>query len=145
MNMSITDRLAILEVIARYSYTYDSKDAAGFAGLFVEDALWELYLSGAAAPEIHLESHQAILEWATNRLEGREGTLNSRHHQCGTVFERLTENEAETRTMVLVTHQGVGDNAPVPTLSGEYRDSWRKTDEGWKFARRLLYSDKLQP
>jgi myo-inositol-1-phosphate synthase len=31
------------EVIAQYSYTYDAQDAEGFAALFTEDAVWELF------------------------------------------------------------------------------------------------------
>jgi hypothetical protein len=34
--MSIEDKLAIHEMIARYSYAYDSKDAGGFAQVFLE-------------------------------------------------------------------------------------------------------------
>lgn len=35
--MSVEDRLAIHEIIARYSHTYDGQDAEGFAQLFVEE------------------------------------------------------------------------------------------------------------
>jgi hypothetical protein len=38
--MSIEDKLALQEVIAQYSYTYDSQDAEGFAQLFVEDGVF---------------------------------------------------------------------------------------------------------
>jgi uncharacterized protein (TIGR02246 family) len=41
--MSVEDKLAIQEVIAQYSYTYDSQDAAGFAQLFVEDGVFETF------------------------------------------------------------------------------------------------------
>jgi len=37
--MSIEDKLAIQEIIAQYPYTYDGKDAGGFAQLFVEDGV----------------------------------------------------------------------------------------------------------
>ena len=36
--VSLIDKLAIQEVITRYSYTYDVQDAEGFAALFTEDA-----------------------------------------------------------------------------------------------------------
>ena len=48
--MSIEDKLAIQEVIAQYSYTYDAQDAEGFADMFTEDAVWELVAAGAAHP-----------------------------------------------------------------------------------------------
>ncbi|PYN02199.1 MAG: hypothetical protein DME08_00240 [Candidatus Rokuibacteriota bacterium] len=39
----------MLEIIARYSYTYDSADAEGVSRLFVEDGVFEIgFESGAA-------------------------------------------------------------------------------------------------
>ncbi len=51
--MSIEDKLAIHEVIARYSYTYDSNDADGFAQLFVEDGVFEIFVAGETSPSVH--------------------------------------------------------------------------------------------
>jgi hypothetical protein len=42
--MSIEDKLAIHEIIARYSHTYDGQDAEGFAELFVEDGIFEVFV-----------------------------------------------------------------------------------------------------
>lgn len=137
------DRFAILEIIAQYSYTYDARDADGFASLFTDVAVWELYLSDQETPEIRLESREEIREWAANRLKGREGKINSRHHQSSTVFSNCSSDYAETRTMILVTHHDLGDPHPIPTISGEYRDIWQKTKDGWKFAKRVLQTDKF--
>lgn len=142
---AIEDRNAILEVIAQYSYTYDSRDAAGFAALFTEDAVWEFYLADQADPEIRLQSRQEIRDWAQPRLEARQGKFSSRHHQSGTVFDTLLPDAAETRTMVLVTHHEVDQPHPHPTISGVYHDTWRKTEQGWKFAKRVLLTDKTSP
>ena len=137
------DRFAILEVIAQYSYTYDARDADGFANLFTDNAVWELYLSDQAEPDIKLESREEIQDWAANRLKGREGKINSRHHQSSTVFSNCSPDQAETQTMILVTHHEHGDPYPIPTLSGEYQDIWKKTTDGWKFSKRVLYADKF--
>ena len=37
--MSLEDKFAIHEVIARYSYTWDAKDPDGFVLLFTEDGV----------------------------------------------------------------------------------------------------------
>jgi len=137
----IDDRIAILEVIAQYSYTYDSLDADGFAKLFLEDARWEYYFSGKAEPEIKLTSRNEIREWAAQRHEARRGKFSSRHHQSSTVFESSKEGLVVTKTMVLITHQEFGDPHPVPTTSGEYHDLWKHTTDGWKLAQRILYTD----
>jgi hypothetical protein len=64
--------------------------------------------SGGSHPELRLESRAAIHAWVLQR------------HQ-----------QAQTRTMVLITHQGVNDPAPRPVLSGVYHDRWQKTQRGW--------------
>src|SRR5215471_9947336 len=134
--MSLEDKLAIQEVIAQYSYTYDAQEAEGFAALFTEDAVWELFAAGATHPAIRLESRAAIHAWAMQRLHDRRGRFISRHYQSSTVFETLTAESARTRTMVLVTHQDVTEAAPRLTASGVYHDRWRKTTEGWRLAHR---------
>ena len=52
------DKLAIQEVIAQYSYTYDAHDAEGFAAQFTEDAVWELFAADATHPATRLDSAQ---------------------------------------------------------------------------------------
>ena len=44
--------------------------------------------------------------------------------------------------MILVTHQGVDEPAPTPTLSGFYLDRWVRTADGWRFAHRALHHDR---
>ena len=138
---TLEDRIAILEVIAQYSYTYDSLNAEGFADLFLEDALWEYY-SGEEDPEIRLTSRDEIRDWAAKRHNDRKGVFSSRHHQTGTVFDSCQGDSAATRTMVLITHHEVGEPSPVPTVTGEYHDLWKKTAEGWKLTQRILYTDR---
>ena len=140
--MSVEDKLAIQEIIARYSYTYDGKDADGFAELFVEDGLFEVFVPGQVTAAIRLRSRAEIHEWAAQRLRERDGRFTSRHHQSGTLFDELTADSARTRTMVLVTHQGVAQAAPHPTVSGVYHDRWRKTREGWRLAHRAAHVDR---
>ena len=120
--MYLEDKLAIQEVIAQYSYTYDAQDAEGFAALFTEDAVWELFAAGSTHPAIRLESRGAIHRWAMQRLHERRGRFISRHYQSSTPFETLTTEPAWTRTMVLVTHQEVTEAAPRLMASGVYHD-----------------------
>jgi hypothetical protein len=70
------------------------------------------------------------------------GRFTSRHHQSGTLFDALTSDSALTRTMVLVTHQGVAEVAPRPAVSGVYHDRWRKTPTGWRLAHRAAHVDR---
>lgn len=136
--MSLEDKLAIQEMIAQYSYTYDAKDAEGFANLFVEEAVWELSRAGETHPQVQLGSRTAIREWAAQRHQGLLAGIRTCHHQSGVLFEVLTADRARTRTMLLLTHQGATDAVPRLTFSGVYQDEWRKTPEGWRFVHRTL-------
>ena len=139
--MSVEDRLAIHEIIARYSHTYDGQDAEGFAQLFVEEGVLEIVVAGKAGPWVRLESRAEIRAWAAERLQARRGRFSSRHHQSGILFDELTPDSARTRTLVLVTHQGVAEALPRPVLSGVYHDRWRKTGAGWRLAHRAAHVD----
>ncbi len=141
MTMSIEDRLAIQEVIARYSYAYDSQNPEAFAQLFVENAVFEIFVPGRAGPALHLGSRAAIREWADRRLHERRDRFSSRHYQSGILFDELTRDSARTRTMVLVTHQERAGSAPRPTASGVYHDQWRRTEAGWRLAHRAAHVD----
>jgi uncharacterized protein (TIGR02246 family) len=140
--MSVEDKLAIQEVIARYSYAYDSRDADAFAQLFVEDGSFAVIVPGESTPKVRRSSRAAIREWAEQRLQERTGRFTSRHYQSGILFDELTPGSALTRTMVLVTHQGVTEVAPRLTVSGIYHDQWRKTHEGWRLVHRTAQLDR---
>jgi ketosteroid isomerase-like protein len=140
--VSVEDRLAILEVIAQYSYTYDSCDAEGFARLFTDDGLFEVFAPAKHVAVLRLQSQTAINAWAAKRLARRRGVFTSRHHQSGTLFEDLTSSSAKSRTMVLVTHQRWDEALPRLALTGTYRDLWRKTAIGWRLAHRTAHVDQ---
>lgn len=140
--MSIEAKLAIHEMIARYAHAYDGQDADGFAQVFAEDGVFEIFVPGQAEPAVRLQSRAEIREWAAQRLQARAGRFTSRHHQSGTLFDALTSESALTRTMVLVTHQEVTEAAPRPTDSGVYHDRWRKTQAGWRLAHRAAHVDR---
>lgn len=116
--MSVEEKLAIHEMIARYAYAYDGQDAEGFAQVFTEDGVFEIFVPGQTGPSVRLRSRQGVREWAAERLEERAGRFTSRHYQSGVLFDGLTSESALTRTMVFVTHQDVTEAAPRPTVSG---------------------------
>jgi ketosteroid isomerase-like protein len=143
--MSLEDKMNILEVIARYAYTYDGRDADGFAQLFTEDGIFEVLPSGGSQPELRLESRAAIHAWVVQRHQQVVQEIQDRHYQSGTLFDVLTQEHAQTRTMVLITHQGGHDPTPRPVLSGVYHDRWQKTQRGWQLTQRTLRHDHQKP
>ena len=136
---SVADRLAIAEVLAQYSYLWDSKDSEGFSNLFTEAAIMECSASGKLISGSRLEGRQAILTYAIAAHEGRLADTLTRHHMSALVFVELTEDTAVTENMVLVTHQTAA--APYINGSGIYRNKWRKTNQRWKISERVLFID----
>jgi hypothetical protein len=143
--MSLEDKLDILAVIAQYAYTYDGRDADGFAQLFTHGGIFEVMYAGGSQPELRLASRAAIRAWAFQRHHQVVKGIQDRHYQSGTVFDVLTPEHAQTRTMVLITHQGGSDATPQPVLSGVYHDQWYKTPSGWRIAQRTLRHDHQKP
>ncbi len=138
--MNIEDRLAILETIGRYSYAYDGRDADAYAALFTEDAVFEVY-AGRDHPLVHKEGRDTIREWARGLHEEMPADSQGRHHQTGTVFDELRPDFARTRTMLLGTRLEPGAASPRVGGTGVYSDEWRKTPEGWRFAKRTIRMD----
>ena len=138
----IEEKLAIQEMIAQYAFTYDSNDADGFAQIFAEDGVFEVFTPGKTNPDVRLQSRPEIYEWAAQRLQERRGRFTSRHYQSGVCFDALTTEEAHLRVMVLVTRQQITDSAPYVHMTGMYHDVWRKTSDGWRLAHRAAYADR---
>ncbi len=139
--MSIEAKLAIHETIARYSYTYDDKDADGFARVFVENGVFEIFVPGKTGPAVRLQSRRDIREWAF-RAHTRNAAVQGRHYPAGVLFDDLTNEEARVRVMVVVTRQEGTDTRPYVHLTGVYHDVWRKTPDGWRLAHRAAYADR---
>jgi uncharacterized protein (TIGR02246 family) len=139
---ALADKLAILELMATYAYTYDGKDADGFAALFTEDAVF----GNPARPLVSRElvSREAIRAFVQQQF-AEQGGRRFRHYQTNTVFLELSAKRAATRTMLLVTRREPTDAAPSVLFSGVYEDEWRHTDSGWRIARRMILLDGVPP
>ena len=142
---AIEDRLAIADQLAQYSYRWDAKNAVGFADLFTDDGVMERRRGGELVPGSRVVGRQAILDYARTSHQGRLADRQTRHHFSALVFLELTTDAAVTRNMALITHQTADEPAPFIRSSGIYRNTWRKTDQGWKIADRVLFADVVQP
>jgi len=140
---SIEDRLLIAEQLAQYSYRWDAKDSAGFADLFTEDGVMERRRGGAVLSGSQVVGRQAILDYATTSHQGRLADRQTRHHFSALVFLELATDSAITENMALITHQTATDRAAFISASGIYRNTWKKTAQGWKIAKRVLFTDRF--
>ncbi len=140
---TVSNRLAIAEMLAQYSYRWDSKDSDGFADLFTDDASMERRLNGMTVDGSLVQGKLAILDYARRSHQGRLADRQTRHHFSGLVFLELSEDSAVTENMALITHQTANDRAAIIRSSGIYRNTWERTDGGWRIKRRILYSDSF--
>jgi len=140
---ALEDRLAIAEQLAQYSYRWDSKDSEGFADLFTADGAMDRRRGGSLVTDARVVGHQAILEYARTSHQGRLADRQTRHHFSALVFLELTADSAVTENMALITHQTAGDSAAFISASGIYRNTWKKTPQGWKIAERILFTDRF--
>jgi ketosteroid isomerase-like protein len=144
--MNAEDRQAILDLIAQYGYTWDANDVEGFCALFHDDAVINLYVPGQATP---VHTHQANSDrrayiqsrWEALAAQG----IQPRHYQLNTVLTEVSPGLVRGQLMILLTHQYPGEAVPRVVVTGIYRDEFRRTAEGWKFARRDQYIDAGYP
>lgn len=139
----VMERMAIAETLAQYSYRWDSKSSREFAELFTDDGIIERRLEGLLVEGSRIQGKQAIYDYAKQSHEGRLADRQTRHHFSGLIFLELTEQTAVTENMALITHQSADDQSAVIRSSGIYRNSWLKTEQGWKIARRILFTDSF--
>lgn len=66
---SLSDRKAIEDVWAQYTYHWDSKNSLGFADLFTQDTVVEHWMLGEVRSR--LEGRSALLAYAKDSHEGR--------------------------------------------------------------------------
>ena len=140
---SIEDRLAIAQQLAQYSYRWDSKDSDGFADLFTDDGVMESRRGRESVNGSRVVGHHAIRDYARTSHQGRLADRQTRHHFSALVFLELSADSAITENMALITHQTADDRTPFISASGIYRNTWKKTGQGWKIAERVLFTDRF--
>lgn len=123
-------------LIVEYCRRVDFGEAAGIADLFTEDGRWE-------GTDLVLEGRERIRAW----FEKREGvTRRVSRHVCTNVGVEVASSTEASSLCYLINYRHdrrEGDETlPVPTevpkFVGELHDTFRLTDEGWRFASRLV-------
>jgi uncharacterized protein (TIGR02246 family) len=118
MPLTVEDRLAIFELVARYNQAIDGRDAPAYAATFVPDGVFQI----AGQPEIRGREKLA-------RMVERLGPPGTKHW----VNNIVTEGEGDSATMtcylmVLSGHRVV--------TTGFYRNTLQRIDGAWLFVRR---------
>lgn len=124
---------AIWRLFMTYKQHLDQRDFAAYAALFTDDAEWIGNLGKVVGP-------QQIEELLRQTLEVWESDTERTHHL---VLNPVIEVDGDTATATsnwgYVTRSD--DDAPVFLMLGRYLDQLRRTPDGWRFSRRVAYSD----
>jgi 3-phenylpropionate/cinnamic acid dioxygenase small subunit len=128
------DVLELRALVDRYAAAVDDLDADGFVALFLPEAVLDIYAPGADEPaavyrgadELRgvfdlLARFERTHHMMGNHLCELDGDAGTGHVHC--IARHLRRHEGEERDLVMVIR---------------YRDAYRRTPEGWRFAERQV-------
>lgn len=130
----MADELEIRNLVASLIWHADhttTEDLDAYVDCFTEDAEWEMF------GDVR-KGHADLREGAAERR--RVGMIGPgsgvRHGLSSTVVEFVGPDEAAVRSYI----QGYRNVPTLPELfvMGEYYDTYRRTSDGWRLAKRLV-------
>jgi hypothetical protein len=138
------DRAAIINLMGRYSFALDFRDAGTYASTFTEDgvlvwargetkgrkALYDMIASGAYNP--------------TKDAEDGKWPAASRHFILNQVIEVKGNTAKACSYWFQATNNPAGRRTMVLGLFGHYEDELIKTDGKWYFKKREIYNEGLE-
>ena len=134
------DRQDILDLLSRYSHTWDSRDAKGWTDLFLQNGAWQNYFAGDISRSLRSTKERLAFADELHRSFTERGVV-TRHHQTNTLLTRNTDGSIQGETVFSVIWQNPQEPAPKLMHSGVYRDVYVKTERGWRFKRREVRVD----
>jgi uncharacterized protein (TIGR02246 family) len=129
-SLSTEDILAIHQLVASYNHAVDAGHGDKFAQTFTADGVLET--RGNA-----IKGHDALAEFAT----GVPGGLSSPRHVASNLLIEGSGDEASLSAYLHLYILAGDPPSPTIAISGKYDDQLRRTDGGWRFARRVFTAD----
>jgi hypothetical protein len=122
----LADRLALHELRARYTHTYDGADLDGFLALFTDDGMLQLGPAGFARGHTELRAALAT-------------PMATAAFACHFTTDEITEftgDDTARGTSRFAVHYG---RSPDIQGAGTYHDEYRRTSLGeWRFVSRTI-------
>lgn len=134
-DLAADDRLAILDLLARFTRAQDDRNPAAYDDIFTEDAVCEFGRLGV------FEGRDVIRDFLGAALLSFSYT---QHRVIGTVIEG-TPTGASTRTYYSARHVRPGvEGGETCITGGEYFDEFVRADDGWRMSRRRIASGFME-
>ncbi len=122
-HLAVEDRFEITQVLARYGHVMDRRDAAGLADVFAPDATFDVTSVGGP------------LYRGLSELEDFLSLGDSVHPPFHILSNAWVYQEGEV-VRSLSKWLTIDEQTGLPR-SGDYLDTWRRTDAGWRIAERV--------
>lgn len=130
MALTAQDRLEILDLVARYNLTTDSKDVDGYMDCWAEEILFE-------SPFGTFRTREEMRAFEAEHVHA--GAVGKRHFSLNVAMEGDGDEALVTSDLVVMEVA----EAPHVVATGRYQHSRAvRTPAGWKFARRGLELDE---
>ncbi len=126
MALPAADRLAILDLAARYNHAMDSRDAEGWADCFTPDGVFD------GGPRLQASGRDGLVAFM-ERLIARD--IPALHWTNNPVIEGSGDHATLTLYLLVIDLRG---ERPEPSHFGVYHDDLVPTADGWRFQRRRL-------
>ena len=138
MGDATSDELAIRNVIARLAHLADGGDLDQYLSLMTEDVVWSMPANpGVGLPASERHGHEEIAAGVRDRTaQHLQGPGSDTMHVVTSVAVELRGDEATSESTFLFF--GTATQQPTVRSMGRYRDELRRTDDGWKLARRTI-------
>ena len=143
MTLSVDDRLALADLVHRYASYVDARDLDRVADLFTEDGvLVSPEPPRTLEPDVERRGRAAIRE----ALAGVLRATRTVHQVVGEVYDAGSSPDVAHGAITGVAHHLMErENGPVDlSWSLRYADDYRRTADGWRFARRALTIDVVE-
>jgi ketosteroid isomerase-like protein len=129
----LEDKEAIWDLFMEYKRHLDARDFKAYASLFTDDAVWGGNLGKAVGPK-------EIEDLLVRTLEVYESDRERTYHLVMNPVIVVNGDTAKSKSnWGFVTRSDI--DGPVFQMLGRYSDELRRTPDGWRFSRRIAYSD----
>jgi ketosteroid isomerase-like protein len=141
MPLTTSDRLDLLDLVHRYAACVDERDVDAAAALFTEDGVLAVPAPPRTLTPVHESTGAEQIGAALGSVRGLTRTV----HTIGGVVLDAEEGGARGRVTATAHHLSEDAGALRDLMWHlHYRDSYRRTERGWRFVRRELVIDVIE-
>ena len=138
----LADELEIRNIVAQLSQLADTAsddELDEYLALFTDDATWAVLADSTALQVQERKGHAEILAGVRDRRDaGLQGPGTDTRHVVSSLVVTFETSDRALARCYWQYYTKTSSSAPVLALMGEYRNTFVRTPQGWRLARREL-------